>query len=101
MICVTMPRPPSDTRANCKGDHAPTAGDVASIVARLPSAPRIVNDDAVSAKIGPSMVPPCTSTAVMPPRLKKPPAVTVLNIRLFCVRNASTASSRTPGFTVT
>jgi hypothetical protein len=51
-------------------------------VVRFPSAPRIVNEEAVSAKIGASTVPPCTSTAVIPPMAKNPPAVTVLNIRL-------------------
>jgi hypothetical protein len=33
------------------------------------------------------IVPPCTSTAVMPPKLKNPPAVTVCNMRLLPVRN--------------
>ncbi len=79
---VTMPRPPNETRANCKGDHSPTAGDFESIVSSEPSARTIVNADTVSAKIGASIVAPCTSTAVMPPRLKNPPAVTVFSIRL-------------------
>ena len=48
------------------------------MVCSSPSPFMMVNDEAVSAKIGPSTVPPCTSTAVIPPMLKKPPAVSRL-----------------------
>lgn len=78
-IFVTIPRPLSETRANCKGDQPFTDGEFASMVCSFPSPfmmvnDEMVNDEAVSAKIGPSTVPPCTSMAVIPPMLKNPPA---------------------------
>jgi putative addiction module component (TIGR02574 family) len=44
VIEVTTPRPPKDTRANCKGDQPSTADDFPSIVVTVPSASKILNE---------------------------------------------------------